>query len=70
MDAYETAHDAYMAGYKRGRNAMLDDFTGGLVLLEAARKAGFPHLDGICVRYDAATKEVVVWDLTGRELRL
>ena len=53
--AYE---DGYEEGYARGQ----DDVPEAPDLMELARRAGFNILDGVWMRYDAASREVEIRD--------
>ena len=66
-DAEARAHeDGYEAGYAQGcadgRDEALDEIAETPDLLELARRAGFNILDGVWMRYDAASREVEIRD--------
>jgi hypothetical protein len=56
-------HDkVYNAGYDRGYEDASSDLGLGVnAFMEAARRLGFPILDGFCVRWDAAEGKAVLW---------
>lgn len=64
MSRCSCAKDGYEDGYEDGYNDASEELGLGVnAFIEAARRLGFPILDGFCVRWDAAEGKAILWTI-------